>query len=173
VDTRYAITLARARDVPALAAIERAADRLLEDLLPASLLGETTDEHELREAQIGGRLWVALADDTPVGFALVELLDADRPHLEELDVHPDHGQRGIGSALVRAVLAWLEASRHGELTLTTFREVPWNMPFYARLGFEEIPAAEIPPELAAVVRDEEAHGLDPALRTVMRRRVNP
>ena len=39
----------------------------------------------------------------PVGFALVEMLADDLPHLEELDVDPSHGRRGLGTALVRGV----------------------------------------------------------------------
>ena len=54
-----------------------------------------------------------------------------------------------------------------QVTLTTFRGVPWNMPFYARLGFEELPRAEWPPPLRAIVADEAARGLDPERRVVM------
>jgi len=50
------------------------------------------------------------------------------------------------------------------------RAVAWNMPFYAKLGFEEIPARALRAELAAVVQDETARGLDPAARVVMRYR---
>ena len=53
------------------------------------------------------------------------------------------------------------------LTLTTFRAVPWNMAFYARLGFVEIPRGLLRPELAAVVFDEAARGLAPETRVAM------
>src|SRR6185503_9462415 len=82
---------------------------------------------ELRKAQADGRLCVALDGDRPVGFAHVEMLAEDLPHLEELDVHPDHGRRGIGAALVRTVCEWVARSGYSEVTLTTFRAVPWNM----------------------------------------------
>lgn len=54
------------------------------------------------------------------------------------------------------------------MTLTTFRDVPWNAPFYARAGFRELAAAELSPELAELVREEAARGLDPERRVVMR-----
>ena len=165
---QYAITRATPGDVPALAAIERTASQLLRGHAPQSVLDEVTDGETFRDAQARGRLWVALADDAPVGFALVEMLSADAPHLDEIDVRPRHGRRGLGTALVRAVCDWAARAGHRRLTLTTFRRVPWNMPFYLRLGFEEIPATEMTPELLAVVRDETSRGLDPGARAVLR-----
>jgi GNAT superfamily N-acetyltransferase len=111
---------------------------------------------------------VAYADTAPVGFALVEMLAPDAPHLEEVDVHPSHGRRGLGTALVRATCVWTAVFGHPAITLTTFRAVPWNAPFYARLGFEEVPTSAWSPALAAVVDGETARGLDPAARVVMR-----
>jgi GNAT superfamily N-acetyltransferase len=171
VTVRYTVALARARDLAALPAIELAAARLLEGHAPESILEESTSIEDLRAAQAESRLWVALADDEPVGFAIVELLDDGLPHLDEIDVHPDHGRNGLGTALVRAVCDWTAAGEFPEITLTTFREVRWNMPFYARMGFELVPENEQRPALREVVDDETARGLDPAARCVMRYRV--
>ncbi len=171
MDPGYTIATARLQDVHGLAAIERAAATLLHGHAPPSVLNESTDESDFRRAQADGRLWVALADDTPVGFALVEMLAKDRPHLEEIDVHPQHGRRGVGTALLRAVCEWVSRSGYSEMTLTTFRAVPWNKPFYSRLGFEAVSTDELRPELAAVVQDETARGLDPQRRVVMRYRI--
>lgn len=144
---------------------------LLRDHAPPSILEETSDVHVLRKAQEAGLLWVALDGDVPVGFVLVEMLAEDLPHLEEIDVHPEHGRRGIGGALVRTVCEWVVRAGHREMTLTTFRAVAWNMPFYARMGFEEVSMDDLRPEVAAVVRDEAARGLDPERRVVMSYRV--
>jgi len=164
------IVLARPRDVPSLPAIERAAARLLEGLVPASVMDETTDVEELAAAQAAGRLWVALVDDAPVGFAHVVLRDDGVPHLEEIDVHPAYGRRGLGAGLVRAVCEWAAAGGHREITLTTFRDVAWNAPFYARLGFVIVDRDDWPPAIAAIVDGETARGLDPATRVVMTHR---
>jgi GNAT superfamily N-acetyltransferase len=168
MDPRYTIAPARLRDVFGLAAIERAAAVLLRGHAPRSVLDETTSESDFRAAQAGGRLWVALAEDTPVGFALVEMLADDLPHLEEIDVDPRHGKRGVGAALVRTVCEWVVRCGYPEITLTTFRSIPWNIPFYARLGFEVVSADELGPELVSVVREETARGLDSTRRVVMR-----
>ena len=115
---------------------------------------------------------MARVETVPVGFALVEMLGPRVPHLEEVDVHPAHGRHGIGTALVRMVCRWTATMGYAGITLTTFRAVAWNMPFYARLGFVEVAAADLTPAVATVVRDEAARGLDPARRVVMRWRVS-
>ena len=167
MESGYTICLARPEHVEALPAIELAAATMLRGRVPASILEESTPTSKLRHAQDAGRLWVALAGEMAVGFALVEMLAEDLPHLAEIDVSPAHGRRGLGSALLAAVLDWLARSGHRQMTLTTFRAVPWNMPFYSRRGFEEIPAAELRPALQAIVRDEASRGLDPTERVVM------
>lgn len=168
MDERYTITLARPHDVALLPAIESAAGELLQVDAPVSVASAVTDIDELELGRKSGLLWVVLKDDLPVGFALVEILADGLPHLEEIDVHPQHGRHGLGTALMHAVLDWLSQSGHPSITLTTFRGVPWNMPFYSRLGFEVIPADQLGPELMAIVRDEESRGLDPQRRVVMR-----
>jgi putative acetyltransferase len=50
--------------------------------------------------------------------------------------------------------------------------VPFNMPFYARMGFVEVTAL-LTPELAAVVTDETARGLRPEARVVMQYDASP
>jgi hypothetical protein len=56
------------------------------------------------------------------------------------------------------------------VTLTTFRTVPWNMPWYLRLGFEIVATEELGPVLLSILRDEKRRGLDPETRVAMRRR---
>jgi len=169
VNPRYSITTARPQDLTRLPAIELAAARLLAGYAPESILNATTDPEVLRKAQRDGHLWVALADDLAVGFAHVEVIERETGHLEEIDVDPEHGRRGLGTKLILHVCGWAAANGYASVTLTTFRDVPWNMPFYARLGFEILPPAELSPALCAIVADETRRGLDPGRRVVMRR----
>ena len=164
----YRIARASAADVGVLPAIELAAARLLEGYAPESVLAEATSERDLREAQRDGLLWVALDGDTPIGFAHLRRIEPNAAHLQELDVHPDHGRRGLGRRLVTAVCTWAAASGLESVTLTTFRDVPWNMPFYSRLGFAEIAATAITPPLRSILDQEARSGLDPARRVAMR-----
>src|SRR5262245_37440036 len=167
----YTIRQARLADLSRLAAIELAAARLLTGHAPESILTSTTSQDELEEAQQRGCLWVAAADDEPVGFAHVIPIEPNAAHLEEIDVHPDHGRRGLGTRLMVAVREWAEANGYDSVTLTTFSDIPFNMPFYAKLGFEIIPTADLSPALRTVLEHEARRGLDPSRRVAMRRRV--
>jgi len=169
----YSIALAEPRHLDALRAIELASAALLAGHAPPAVLEEATPRAVLEGAMTRGHLWLALAGDTPVGFAHVEPLTADVPHLEEIDVHPSHGRRGLGTRLVQAVCDWVAAAGHHEITLTTFRAVPWNMPWYRRLGFVELPAVAWSDALRRQVASETGRGLDPVRRLVMVRRLQP
>lgn len=170
----YRIAAADPAIVAALPPIERAAAALFpEEDLPRPLLDATKTEAELADAAREGMLWVAFATDgRAAGFALVDLVDGT-PHLDELDVHPDHARRGIGAALVETVCAWAAGCGFRALTLSTFRHLPWNAPWYARLGFVEIDAATLGRGLRALRRNEKAAGLDLERRVCMRRRLQP
>ncbi len=163
----YQIVLARSRDIHLLADIELAAVKLLEGYAPASVQVEISRQQDLKAAQAHGRLWVALSRDVPVGFAHVIILEGGLPHLEELDVHPNHSRRGLGRRLVENVCKWVKEEGHESLTLTTFREPRFNMPFYRKLGFAEHPREALTAELRTIVAHETSRGLDPEKRVVM------
>lgn len=167
---RYRIVLAQATHLPALPAIERAAAVLLHDHAPLSALTGTTAISELTAAQLEQRLWVALDGDTPVGFALVTMLAANAPHLQEMNVSPAQMRQGVGTALLESVLSWARNTSGMPLTLTTFRDVPFNAPFYARHGFARLEACMWPPAVRSLVAEEHAHGLDRTRRVVMQYR---
>ena len=83
-----------------------------------------------------GILLVAGPVGDPVGFAHVEFIDGFA-HLAQLSVHPDAMRQGIGSALVREAMREAWHLGYDRLSLTTYRDLPWNGPFYARIGFRE------------------------------------
>ncbi len=167
----YDVRLAHVDEVPMIPAVERAAARLFDSTPHADAVGrDVTPLRDLREAQDDGRLWVAVQTTGPkavVGFALVEHLGA-HAHLDELDVHPQHGRRGLGSRLVDAVCRWAQTQGFEGVTLTTYEAIAWNAPFYTRLGFETLDPANLPEPLAERFRTEDADGLDAAVRICMR-----
>ena len=72
---------------------------------------------------------------------MVELVDG-HAHLEQISVLPEHGGQGVGTQLLDAVAGWAKGQGHAEVTLTTFRDVPFNAPLYAKRGYEIVPEAE-------------------------------
>jgi GNAT superfamily N-acetyltransferase len=163
------IVRAESRHLAALPEIERAAASLFpkEDLSPEAW-DDCTEPEAFADAAEEGRVWVALVDSaTPVGFALVESIDG-LPHLQEIDVHPDYARRGIGRLLVEKVLDTARRGGHAAVTLTTFRHLAWNAPFYQSCGFRELGDAELGAGLRRTLADEAATGLDPAKRVAMR-----
>jgi GNAT superfamily N-acetyltransferase len=169
MNSSYIITAARERDLGLLAAIELDAARQLTGYAPDSVLKTTTSQDVFEKAQRDGHLWVVLVDDVAVGFAHVEVIEPRAAHLAEIDVRPQYGRRGLGTRLVMHVCDWAAAAGYESVSLTTFRDVPWNMPFYARLGFSVVPDGELTPALRGVVDDERRRGLDWSRRVVMRR----
>lgn len=123
---------------------------------------------ELRVACDDGRVWVADDGGTVVGFVLAEVVDGCA-HVEEVSVHPAAQGHGHGGALLDAVAAWAAAEGLAAVTLTTYRDVPWNRPYYERRGFRVLTDDELGAGLRDVVAHEAALGLDPDLRVVMRR----
>jgi GNAT superfamily N-acetyltransferase len=165
-----AIRAARAAELPRLLEIERAAASLFEQVGLADLFANIlTPEGDLEEGLATGRLWVAtLSGGEPVGFALARLVGANA-HLDELDVLPEYGRRGIGSALVETFLCWAESSGLRGATLTTLHDVPWNAPFYERFGFRVLGAGELSPALCELLRHEIERGLPAENRVAMYR----
>ncbi len=154
-----AIRKAYPADVPALADVEMDAAQLFVDagVLSADHLSPMTSA-ELTEGCRTGHLLLACEEDQPeagpVGFALAVEVSWGL-HLRELSVRRAWGRRGIGRQLVNAVRA-LDSAR--PLTLSTFRDLPWNGPFYARIGFASVELVHLTSEQRRLF-DREASGL--------------
>lgn len=119
--------------------------------------------------QQDGRAWVATdAGDAPVAYILVDAVDGNA-HIEQISVHPDWSRRGIGRELIDRVAVWAATRDLSAITLTTFRDVEWNAPYYARCGFVTVADAELGPGLARIRAHEAARGLDRYGRVTMRR----
>ncbi len=164
------MTRAAPCDLAALPAVElSAASRFRGWRVPPEVFEEATPLSVFEAAQASGHLWVAVspAGDC-VGFALVSA-SGERLHLEELDVVPEHGGRGLGSALVREIERWAAAGAFTEITLTTYRDVPWNGPLYERLGFAVVEPADLDVELSARLAAEAARGMSTMPRVAMRK----
>ena len=165
----YRIRPSRGDDLVRLPAIERATASLFAPYGLAEHFATVTTPPELfTEAHERGTLWVAEVDDRAVGFALASELDGTA-HLEELDVHPRHLRRGLGTALLDVMAHWAERVGYPAMTLLTLRGIPWHVPFYRRCGFRILPAAGLTPGLAALLRSDGDEGIAPERRAIMQR----
>ncbi len=152
-------------DLPVLRDIEHAAGAPFRDIGMASIADdELPTIDELAVYQRAGRAWVW--GDPPVAYVLAEEVDG-YAHIEQVSVHPGHSRRGIGRELIDHVGTWARARGLAGLTLTTFADVPWNAPYYARLGFTVV--TDLTPGLLAIRAHEAARGLDAWPRVAMRR----
>ncbi|MCU1644830.1 MAG: family N-acetyltransferase [Nocardia sp.] len=123
----------------------------------------------LEEHRRDGRAWVAVDDtDTPIAYLISEEVD-DTEHIGQVSVHPDAARRRIGAMLIDTAADHARAAGLSALTLTTFTEVPWNAPYYARIGFHEVEENELTPGLRKIRANEAELGLDRWPRIVMRR----
>ena len=129
---------------------------------------EPTDAGTLAERIGAGRLLVAADGEVPVAFVMFRPLEGCA-YVEQIDVLPSHARRGIGAALLDAVTELARARGWPALTLSTFKDVPFNAPYYARLGFAVV--EELTPGLAKVRAEHEARGLDETARVFMQRKV--
>jgi GNAT superfamily N-acetyltransferase len=167
--TEISIKLAGSEHLSAIPAIELAASAMFPEAdLPVEVRYLVIENELLQEAQSDARLWVALTDErTPVGFAMAGIIDGGA-HLDEMDVMPDFGRQGVGTRLVRTIIDWARLGDYPVLTLITFRHLPWNAPFYERMGFEAMATSELGEELASLLQAESEAGIDVHKRVCMK-----
>ncbi|GAA3880379.1 mycothiol synthase [Saccharothrix violaceirubra] len=154
------LTAARIATVEALLAAAKEADGV-------AAVGEAV-HLRLRPGATGSRHLLAERDGVLVGYLHLDVVgDADGNKVAELAVHPEHRRRGVGTALVEAVLAerpriWAHGGHPGAEALAAklgFRKVRELLKLRRDLA-GELPEARLPEgvTLRAFVpgRDEEA-----------------
>jgi 4-diphosphocytidyl-2-C-methyl-D-erythritol kinase len=154
----------------AICAIERAAVELFRGhaaWVSYSAMSIPTDV--LHEALGRGLVWVALGGDgAPVGFVW---LDAEEEGstigIAEIDVLPDHGRQGIGSALLEHACQWAREAGYHAVELGTLADVAWNAPFYEAHGF--VVVDKFLPEYAFHLQRDRENGCPDNLRVYMKR----
>ena len=129
---------------------------------------EPTDARTLAERIGSGGLLVATEADGPIAFVMFRPVEGCA-YVEQIDVLPSHARRGIGARLLEAVAQLARERGLAALTLSTFKDVPFNAPYYARLGFAVV--EKLTPGMAAIRAEHEARGLDETARVFMRRAV--
>ena len=136
----YSITRAAADEIPTLVEIDVAAAMLFVDtglISDDGLLMHVPED--VFAAGIEARdVFVAREHrGCPIGFTLTSERGGTL-FLDQISVHPDHGKQGVGSGLLKRVIEDAKDRGFKRITLSTFRNVAWNAPFYRKAGFKEI-----------------------------------
>jgi len=171
-DTGLVIRPAATADIGRIQEIETTAGELFRALGMDAVADDPPPTVEQLSAYVAaGTAWVA-ADPAgeAIGYILIDA-QANGAHIEQVTVHPQHARRGVGAALIGQVDQWAAEKGLEHLSLTTFRDVPWNGPYYERLGFRHLPGSQWSAELRGIVEGEANRGLASWPRTVMSRRV--
>ena len=125
---------------------------------------------EVVERKIEAREIIVALDQQAscAGFVMFEPQPM-RIYVQELDVLSSHAGRRIGAALLEEVARIARDQQLTQLVLSTYRDVPWNAPYYRRLGFRDLALSELDAALLARRDAHIARGLDESKRVFMRR----
>lgn len=164
----YTITPGNVAEIGQLVEIDKAASELFrgsELLKPEALDDHVPPDVFATCIESGDAYIVRGPDQRPVGFAITSARKGSL-YLDQISVDPAHGKKGLGRALVAEVVRDAKARGFRRVTLSTFRDLPWNGPFYRSCGFREIPRRKLKDwmlELEAV----QAEDLDISARCFM------
>src|SRR6185369_10133270 len=162
------IRLTKVEDVNVLPEIESSAGETFRDLPHLAWIADdenmSIDLHLKYVLQ--GTSWVAEADEMLVGFLCAEAMARDL-HVWELAVRQEWQGLGIGRQLMKTVIEHARLHKFGAVTLTTFRDVAWNEPFYQSLGFKRIDEVNTGSRFEKILLAETEHGLPRELRCAM------
>ncbi len=166
--TTRQIRSGRNADLPLLQRIEISAGQAFADIGMDEVAAHDPPTIEaLRKHLTAGQLWVCTDDaDTPIAYIVTDVVDGNL-HIEQVSVHPGHAGLGVGHDLIEHVTGWAHSKKLPALTLTTFKDVPWNAPYYERLGFRYMDDGEIPKGLQNIRTAEREIGLDQWVRVCM------
>ena len=158
-------------DAPVLPGIERSSGEIFRRWAGLEWIADDDVQSEERHRALiaDGVAFVAALEGYGIAAFLNGAVTPDALHIWQVAVHQDQQGHGIGRRLIEA--AQRHAANHGihSLTLTTFRKVPWNEPYYQRLGFITLDDGLLGARLRAVLDAEKQAGLPIAQRCAMRK----
>ena len=135
----WSLRLARSEDAGAFHRVEEDAADLLRSApeLANTAIPPSRSEQEYARLIRRGHCLSAIAGDEIIGFAAAAPKGREL-HLHELSVTRSWQRRRVGATLLEALAIDARNSGFRAITLTTFRDLAWNAPFYAAHGFVEV-----------------------------------
>ncbi|GAA5104228.1 GNAT family N-acetyltransferase [Wohlfahrtiimonas larvae] len=163
---------ARSGDVEYLPEIERSAAQIFKQNQELAWLAD----HDVQPASLhqnyiqARNSWVAVHDDIPVGF--INGVEYNKTfHICELSVTEAWQSQGVGRALLQAVEQIMQERGITIITLTTFKDIPWNAPFYERQGYEKLEDEALSIFLTDILDEEIESGFEPHSRCAMQKQL--
>jgi predicted N-acetyltransferase YhbS len=167
-ESNYRVRPARFEELPLLSRIENSAAVLFLDTPYAFLVNDEPLSLDFVRQQFQAKqVWVAVdCHEIVVGYAIAREVD-ETLYLQQIDVEPEHGRRGIGSALIKTVCNWAKQQGYEIVSLSTFRDLPWNAPFYSKMGFCPVDEAKLTTGFQQIRLKESEAGLPISDRVIM------
>lgn len=148
---RYSVREAIEEDKGLLTAIELDATALFKTIPELADLGESHASNEQLSSWLSaGRIYIAEHNGNAVGFVAAVTMDTTL-YIAEISTMRQYQRKGVGSTLIATVLDWARelsaaAGSKPRVSLTTYREVAWNAPYYRKRGFREVEAPILGPK---------------------------
>ncbi|CAI8984069.1 GNAT family N-acetyltransferase [Pseudomonas serboccidentalis] len=171
----FVVRRARHSDAAALPAIERSAAELFRVDPALAWLADAPvpDAEQHLQAVRSALVWVTEHTDQQLGGFLRAVQVDNQLHVEELSVSQHFQGQGMGRKLLLMAIEYAAERQLRAVTLTTFSDLPWNAPFYQRIGFSLLTPQETPAHLLDALNSEAAHGLPIERRCAMHLELKP
>lgn len=105
-------------------------------------------------------------DRMVIGFVTLMPVDG-QAYLKEVSVRRAFAGQGVGRQLIASAISWARQNLYQQMTLTTFADLPFNAPFYRKIGFSTFDPDQNWPELRAIRDHERKGGLELRPRVAM------
>ena len=136
----YSIRRATVEGFQFLPAVENAAGEVFKDIgyddiaaMPPAPVDKYSDL-----LKVGGIVWTAENSDHEIIAYCAVFPLKEGLYIKELSVHKLYAKQGLGSRLLKETLTAAKSEGYKSAFLLTFKNVPFNAPYYARFGFEII-----------------------------------
>lgn len=162
------IRLALPTDTPILPSIEEDAAQVFRSVEGLEWLADQNGAApetylKLIECQT---VWIAESGHAACGFVAARI-EQHELHIVEVSVRSDQQRKGIARALIETAAVAARRLSLTALTLTTFRDLPWNEKYYTKLGFARLEEAELSERLEQQLGLDTAAGLPRERRCAM------
>jgi GNAT superfamily N-acetyltransferase len=166
--TSATVRLGIVGDIPVLQQIESRASKSFASIGMLGIASDEPSSAEVLQDRISTEQLLVVQLAAPVGFVYFKVVEK-YAYIEEISVDPDHAGHRYAALLLDAIARTASSFAFEALLLSTFKSVPWNAPYYRRLGFIEIPDAKMSSSMFGIRQEHANRGLDESKRVFMQK----